>query len=97
MPSFRVTMPIGALRAGVAAESVVPAAAAAASQIAVVEASDLGIVAGRAQVIVRFTAEDAETALQVGGHVAAVTNRLAEAPSWKVTERVRGRWYVVRS
>lgn len=96
MPSFRVTLTIGALRPGVAPQSVLPTAAAAAEGIATVEASDLGIVAGAPRLTIRYTADDAELAAQIGGHVAAATSAAAEVLVWKVTERVKGRWYVVR-
>ena len=96
MPSYRITMTIGALKPGVAPDSVLPAAADAAREFCTVEAADVGIVAGMPRVTVRFTADDAELALQVGRHVVAVTGMAAEPLAWKVTERVGGRWYVVR-
>lgn len=95
MPSFRVTLTIGALQPGVAPHTVLPTAAAAANQFATVEASDLGIVAGAPRLTIRFTADDAEIAAQIGGHVAAATAAAAEVLVWKVTQRVKGRWYVV--
>ena len=78
MPSFRVTIAIGALRPGIAPATVLPAAAAAAATLTTVEASDLAVVAGSARLIVRFTAEDRELAEQVAAHVLAVTAALAE-------------------
>jgi hypothetical protein len=44
---------------------------------------------------VRFTAEDAEIARQIGEHVVASTGELAETQRWQVTERVKSRWYPV--
>jgi hypothetical protein len=96
MPSFRVTLTVGTLRPGVDPSSIVPTAAAAARMLTTVEASDLAVVAGAARVTVRFTADDAELAAQIGANVAAQTSRSAEVEAWKVTERVGGRWYVVR-
>lgn len=96
MPSFRVTLTIGALQPGVAPQSVLPSAAAAAGELATVEASDLGIVSGAPRLTIRFTADDAELAAQIGGHVAAATAAKAEVLIWKVTERVKGKWFVVR-
>jgi hypothetical protein len=90
-----VTMVIGALRPGVLPQSVLPAAAAAASELTTVEASDLAIVAGSARVTVRFAAEDAELARQIGEHVVAATGELAETQRWQITERVKSRWYSV--
>jgi hypothetical protein len=95
MPSFRVTMVIGALRPGVLPQSVLPTAAAAASELTTVEASDLAIVAGSARVTVRFAAEDAELARQIGEHVVAATGELAETQRWQITERVNSRWHSV--
>ena len=96
MPSFRVTVTIGALRPGTRPESVLPAAARAAGELTTVEASDLAIVSGMPRITVRFTADGAGSAMQIGEHVVASTSSLAEALAWKVTERVKGRWYLIR-
>lgn len=96
MPSYRVTMTIGMLRPGAAPERVLPTAADAAAELVTVEASDIGIVAGAPRITVRFEAEDAEIARQVAGHVVAATSAVAEPLVSKLTERVGGRWYVVR-
>jgi len=93
MPSFRVTLVVGQLMPGVDPSTIVPAAAAAARMLATVEASDLAVVSGTARVTVRFLAEDAELALQIGEHVAAQTARSATVEAWGVTERVGNRWY----
>lgn len=93
MPSFRVTLTIGTLVPGVDPRSVLPAAVAAAEELTVVEASGLAIVRGAPRIIVRFTADDAELATQIGEHVAASTARLADIPTWKMTAREGGRWY----
>ncbi|WP_150307819.1 hypothetical protein [Planctomonas psychrotolerans] len=95
MPSYRITMTIGALRPGIDPAAVLPAASAAAAELATVEASAVDVVAGAARVTVRFTEDDAEVAAQVGGHVAATVARLADVPHWALTERVGGRWRVV--
>lgn len=95
MPSFRVTMTIGALRPGVAPEQVLPLASAAAAQLTTVEASEVAVVSGAARLTVRFTADDAELALQIGRHVVEKTGTVAEARAFAVTERVRGRWFPV--
>jgi hypothetical protein len=96
MPSYRVTVTIGALRQGIPPASVLPAAASAAGELTTVEASDLAIVSGMPRITVRFTADDAGSALRIGQQVVATTSSIAEALAWKVTERVKGRWYVVR-
>jgi hypothetical protein len=95
MPSFRVTMTIGALRSGVAPDVVVPHAAAAAAELTTVEASDVAVVAGQARVTVRFTADDSELAVQIADHVVAATDAVAQPVSHTITERVKGRWFRV--
>lgn len=95
MPSYRVTMTVGMLKAGVAPDRVLPTAKAAAAELTSVEASDLGIVAGSPRITIRYTADDAELAAQLGRHIAATTAEVADVLAWKVTERVKGRWYVV--
>lgn len=57
MPSYRVIVSVGALRAGVAPQAVEPAAAAAAAERTVVEASSVDVVAREARLTVRFVAE----------------------------------------
>lgn len=85
-------MTVGAMRPGVSPAAVLPAAAAAAAEFTVVEASDVAIVAGAARLTVRFMADDPELALQIGDHVTSVTTTLAQVTTWAVTERVQGRW-----
>jgi metal-sulfur cluster biosynthetic enzyme len=96
MPDFRVTMTIGAVRSGVAASSVLPTAEAAASDLTLVEAADLAIVAGAARVTIRFEADDAELANQIADHVVAVTDGAAVVEQYRVTVRVKGRWSAAR-
>ena len=89
-------MTIGSLHAGSAPESVLPAAAAEAAEMTTVEASDLAVVAGSARATVRFTADDAATALRIGAHALEGTRARAGVVTWQVTERVHGRWLPVR-
>jgi hypothetical protein len=95
VPDYRVTMTIGAIAAGVAPSAVLPAAEAAASELTMVEAADLAIVRGAARITVRFEAEDAELAVQIADHVASVTAGSAQVLEYRVTERVKGRWFAV--
>ena len=95
MPSFRITLTIGALLPGVAPDSVLSNLAAAA-ELTTVEASDIAVVAGSPRAIVRFTADDAAMALRVGAHVLASARTEVEPVSWQVTERVKARWNPVR-
>jgi predicted outer membrane protein len=92
MPSFRVQLEIGALLPGVRPDRVLPAAAAAAGELAEVEASDLVIVRGAPRAVVRFALDDAEVAQQVASHVANSTSALAEVRRWSLTRREHGRW-----
>lgn len=96
MPSYRITITIGALRPGVEPPSVLPAAARAADELTTVEASDLGVVSGMPRIVVRFTADDAATAQTIARHVVTTVSTLAEPLAATVTERVKSRWYVVR-
>jgi cysteine sulfinate desulfinase/cysteine desulfurase-like protein len=96
MPSFRVTIAVGALRRGVAPQSVLPAAAAAARGLTTLEASELTVVRGMPRITVRFTCDADAAAVSVAGEVVEATRRLAEVPTWQVTRRDGGRWYPVR-
>jgi hypothetical protein len=49
MPSYRITLGVGALRAGTDPQSVLPTAAAAARELTTVEAWDLAVVRGEAR------------------------------------------------
>jgi hypothetical protein len=96
MPDFRVTLVVGALRPGTSPAAVLPAAKAAASELTMVEASDVAVVAGEARITVRFESDDGELATQIARHVVGVTGGLAEITRFAVTERVGGRWFAVR-
>jgi hypothetical protein len=92
MPSFRVQLEIGALAPGVAPDRVLPAAVAAAAELAEVEASDLAVVAGAPRAIVRFSIDEPEVADQVASHVVTTTAALADVRRWSLTRRERGSW-----
>ncbi|RWZ52480.1 hypothetical protein ELQ90_00525 [Labedella phragmitis] len=92
MPSYRVTMTIGMLRPGSSPEQVQPTAADAAAEIAVLESSTVDVTRGEARLVVRFTADDPELALQVARHVVASTDRVAHITYSTVTERDGGTW-----
>ena len=96
MPSFRVTLTVGALAPGVSPGSVLPRAAAAAGEFTTVESSDIAVVAGQARVIVRFTGEDEELAAQIGSHVANSVSSFATVAGFNVTQRVGNRWVGVK-
>jgi hypothetical protein len=89
-------MTIGALRPGVASGEVLPVATDAAAELTTAEASSVAVVRGEARLTVRFTAEDAELALQIAEHVVETTATVAEPLAWTVTQGVKGRWATVR-
>lgn len=95
MPSFRVIIAVGVLRRGVAPQSVLPAAAAAAAALTTLEASDLSVVRSAPRITVRFTCDDDATAVSVARQVTDATRRLTEVTTWNVTRRDGGRWYPV--
>lgn len=92
MPSYRVTIGIGALVAGVTPDAVLPAAAAGAAALTTVEASDLAVVGGLPRLVVRFTAEDRPDAQQVAMSVLEATRAVAQPLTCTITRRVGGRW-----
>ena len=93
MPSFRVIVAVGRLRPGTDPRTVEPAAADAARELAVVEASSVDVVAGEARLTVRFTEDTVRSALRVAEHTVARVGTLAETGGWRLTERVGGRWF----
>lgn len=92
MPSFRVIIPVGHLHPGVLAASVEPAAAAAAAELTTVEASSVDVVSREARLTVRFTADRGADAVRIAEHTVEAVGRLAQTGSWRLTERVGGRW-----
>ena len=53
----------------------------------------MDVVAGEARITVRFTADRLDDALAVALETVAGIDRLAETGSWRLTERVGGRWF----
>ena len=84
-------MTIGALVAGTAPQSVLPAAVAAVRQLTTVEASDVAVVNGSARVTVRFSAED-ESVQRIANQAIESTRKIAEVLTWGVTRRNGARW-----
>jgi len=93
VPSFRVIIPVGRLHADVSATSIEPAAAAATAELATVEATSVDVVSREARLTVRFTADRSAEALRVAEHTVAAVQLLADTGSWRLTERVGGRWF----
>jgi hypothetical protein len=88
-------MTVGALVAGVSAETIVPRAAAAVRELTTVEASDLEVVSGAARVIVRFTGDDDAMAERVAEHTLARMKRAVAVNGWRITRRDGSRWIVL--
>jgi hypothetical protein len=93
MPSFRVIVSVGALRAGVSPQAVEPAAVAAAAERAVVESSGVDVVAREARLTVRFVADTVAEAVGIAEHTVAGIDAVAGVAGWRLTERVGGRWF----
>lgn len=93
MPSYRVSLAVGLLRPGVDPAVVLPAAADAARALTTVEASDLGVVRGRARVTVRFVADDDSAAHRVADVVRDRVDALAATSDHRLTRRWGNRWY----
>jgi hypothetical protein len=85
-------MTVGALRPGATPEQVQPRAEDAAREVAVLESAQVDVVRGEARLTVRFTAEDAELAVQVARHVIASTGGVARVGSSTITRRDGGTW-----
>ncbi|QIS42040.1 hypothetical protein GW571_07790 [Clavibacter capsici] len=92
MPSYRITMTVGALRPGVDPAAVLPAAAAEAARVATHEANDLQVVRGELRLTVRYTAEDDAAAERVAAAVRARTAELVDVLRGSITRRDGGDW-----
>ncbi|WP_445441835.1 hypothetical protein [Clavibacter sp. km1a] len=92
MPSYRITMTVGALRPGTDPASVLPAAAAEATRVATLEANDIQVIRGEPRLTVRFTAEDDPAAERIAAAVRARTAELVDVPRASITRRDGGAW-----
>ncbi|WP_307501170.1 hypothetical protein [Clavibacter sp. B3I6] len=92
MPSYRITLTVGALLPGVDPARVLPAAADEAARVATLEANDLQVVRGEARLTVRFTAEDDVSAERIAAAVRARTTQLVDVPRASITRRDGGSW-----
>jgi hypothetical protein len=61
VPSYRVLLTVGSLRPGVRPDGLLPSAAASAATLTTVEASDIMMMRGEPQLVVRFTGADDQT------------------------------------
>jgi len=92
VPSYRITMTVGALRPGADPAAVLPSAAAEAARVATLEANDLQVVRGEPRLTVRYTAEDDAAAERVAAAVRARTAELVEVVRGSITRRDGGDW-----
>ena len=92
MPSYRITMTVGALRPGAEPADVLPAAAREAARLATLEANDIQVVRGEPRLTVRFTADDDAAAERIAGAVRARAAGLVEIPRASITRRDGGAW-----
>ncbi|MFS4506279.1 hypothetical protein ACMA46_08580 [Clavibacter sp. Sh2141] len=92
MPSYRITMTVGALRPGTEPAAVLPAAAAEAARVATLEANDIQVIRGEPRLTVRFTAEDDPAAERIAAAVRARTAELVDVPRASITRRDGGAW-----
>lgn len=95
MPSYRVTLAIGALAAGTAPDAVLPAAARLVAEHAVVEAQDVRLLRGVPCAVVRFESDDDATAAVVRDTTVRGLRDVVEIRSDVVTRRDGARWIPV--
>jgi hypothetical protein len=95
VPSYRVLLTVGSLRPGVRPDGLLPSAAASAATLTTVEASDIMMMRGEPQLVVRFTGADDQTALDVGSAVESAVAGLADLRGARVTRRDGGAWTLV--
>ncbi|WIB76571.1 hypothetical protein DEJ28_13030 [Curtobacterium sp. MCPF17_002] len=96
MPSYRVTLAVGALAAGTAPDAVLPEAARLVAELTVVEARDVQLLRGVPCAVVRFEAPSDEIAEAVADHAVAGLTDVVAVRSAVVTRRDGARWTPVR-
>jgi len=92
VPSYRVTLAVGALAPGTAPDAVLPEAARLVGELTVVEAKDVQLLRGVPCVVVRYEAPTDEIAEAVAEHTVDGFTRVASVRSSAVTRRDGGRW-----
>jgi hypothetical protein len=95
MPSYRVVLTVGRVHPGGNAQAVLPAAAEAVGEVAVVEARSVGVRQGRAEATVRFAADDDEIAKQVAPVAARGAGVHAEILGIALRRQAGTRWPLV--
>lgn len=92
MPSYRVTLAVGALAPGTAPDAVLPEAARLVAELAVVEAKDVRLIRGVPCAVVRFEAGEDVLAEAIAEHAVDGLRPIVEIRSAVVTRRDGNRW-----
>jgi len=96
VPSYRVTLAVGALAAGTSPDAVLPEAARLVAELTVVEAKDVQLLRGVPCAVVRYDAPSDEIAEAVAEHAVDGLAGVVEVRSAVVTRRGGQRWTPVR-
>ncbi|MCY1696069.1 hypothetical protein [Curtobacterium sp. SL109] len=92
MPSYRVTLAVGALAPGVAPDAVLPEAARLVAERTVVEAQDVRLLRGVPCAVVRYEAAEDSDAVAIARHAVHGLRDTVEIRSDRVTRRDGARW-----
>jgi len=92
MPSYRAILPIGEVHPGHGPEEVMDSAVAAVSSIATVEHTDIQILSGVPQIVVRFHIDDGAAARTVAEAMHDSVSRVATTGPGRLLLRRGGRW-----
>ncbi|HEY4577549.1 MAG TPA: hypothetical protein VIG67_06815 [Yaniella sp.] len=92
MPSYRAILPIGEVHPGHGPEEVMDSAVAAVSSIATVEHTDIQILSGVPQIVVRFHIDDGAAARTVAEAMHDAVSRVATTGPGRLLLRRGGRW-----
>ncbi len=92
MPSYRAILPIGDLHPGHGPEEVMDSAVAAVSSIATVEHTDIQILSGVPQIVVRFHIDEDDEARSVADAMHDAVSRVATTDTGRLLLRRSGRW-----
>lgn len=92
MPSYRAILPIGDLHPGHGPEEVMNSAVAAVSSIATVEHTDIQILSGVPQIVVRFHIDEDDEARSVADAMHDAVSRVATTDTGRLLLRRSGRW-----
>ena len=95
MPSYRARLPLGDLHPGHGPEEVMDSAVAAVSSIATVEHTDIQILSGVPQIVVRFHIDEDDEARSVADAMYDAVSRVAKTGAGRLLLRRGGRWVTV--